>query len=46
MKSIALKQWEAAAYAAGTCTCTWFNTATSVTIHNAAPACPVHGDSK
>lgn len=43
MKSIALKQWEAAAYAAGKCTCLFSNTATSATIHNADPNCPVHG---
>lgn len=46
MKSIALRQWEAAAYAAGECTCSWSITATSATIHNADPACPVHGDGK
>lgn len=42
MKSIALKHHEAAAYAAGDCTCLWSITATSATIHNADPNCPVH----
>jgi hypothetical protein len=46
MKSIPLRQWEAAAYAAGDCTCLWSITATSETIHNADPACPVHGETK
>jgi len=26
-----------------TCTCLWSNTATSATIHNVDPNCPVHG---
>lgn len=43
MKSIPLRAHEAAAYAAGDCTCLWSNTATSATIHNADPNCPVHG---
>lgn len=43
MKSLPLRAHEAAAYAAGDCTCAWSNTATSATIHNADTNCAVHG---